>query len=215
MTAAGTFNAYLSGLTVGSNGYSSTTTDGLLDLSAVTNGTLDVSGTVKIGGGVGTTANGEIRLPAIPATAGNLFVGSTNSGAKGTLIMTGTVFAVTNGVIVDGPSVANKGRINVTVAGSPAGLDLGAAATLAVSQGVVNITFQNPAPRYTPIYWGLRWQGDHVAELAALKAAAKLAWDASAISDPRIRGAVTNFVENNVTYIGAHMPPRGAVLLVR
>ncbi len=213
MTAAGTFNAYLSSLMVGSNGYANTTTDGLLDLSAVTNGIVDVSGDVRIGSGVGTTAIGELRLPAIPVSAGTLIVGTTNTGAKGTLTMTGTVFAITNSVAVDGPSVANKGRINVTVAGTSAGLDLDAAATLSVTQGVIAITFKDPA-KPTPLYWGLRWKGDHAAALATLKTASKLTWDATAMTDPKLRDSVAIFVQDNVTYVGARKSG-GTLILVR
>ncbi len=213
LTANGLFNAYLTSLVVGSNGASAVATCGLLDLSGVTNGLLDVSGDVRIGVGVGTTTIGELRLPAIPASAGTLVVGAVEAGAKGTLIMTGTVFAVTNSVLVDGSSVANKGRINVTVAGTSAGLDLDAAATLSVTQGVIAITFKDPA-KPTPLYWGLRWKGDHAAALATLKTASKLTWDATAMTDPKLRDSVAIFVQDNVTYVGARKSG-GTLILVR
>ncbi len=217
LKAGGVFNAYLTALTVGTSYAINSQTDSLLDLSSVTNGTLDVSGTVLIGDSETTAGNktaiGELRLPAIPVSAGNLIVGSTNIGGKGTLIMTGTVFAVTNSVLVDGSSVANKGRINVTVAGTSAGLDLDAAATLSVTQGVIAITFKDPA-KPAPVYWGLRWKGDHAAALTTLRTASKLTWDATAMTDPKLRASVAIFVQDNVTYVGARQSG-GTLILIR
>ncbi len=60
-----------------------------------------------------------------------------------TLVMTGTVFSVSGSVLVDG-SPTYKGRILTTVFKSPAGLDLGADANLAVTNGLIHIIFKMP-----------------------------------------------------------------------
>jgi hypothetical protein len=212
LTAGGAFNAYLTSLMVASNTTQATTTT--LDLSGVTGGVLNVSGNVTIGYADSRIVN--VTLPAIPASAANLSVGTTTTSAKGTLNMTGTVFSVSGAVTVDGPTVANKGRILTTVTNAPAGLDLGASATLTVNQGLVNIVFKDPVES-VPVYWGLRWAGNHTNELKTLQSASKLTWDASAVVNPRVNLPVGIFVDNNVTYVGAtmRMYPAGSVLVVR
>ncbi len=215
LAAGGTFTCYLTNLTVGrSSGYTNVDkTDALLNLLDVTNGLIDVNGPVVIG--IGTNSAGEIRLPAFPAVAGTLQVGGSNYLSKATLLMTGTVFAVTNSVAVHGPTAANRGRILTTVAGAPAGLDLASDATLSVQLGVISNLFLNPTA-YAPVYWGLRWAGDHTNDLETLRGAGKLVWNATSVTDAAVSGPIRIFMQDNVTYLGAPMRRRGGtVLLVR
>lgn len=212
--AGGSFTAYLSLLVVGNNSaaISQTGMNALLDLSAVTNGTLDVDGAVVIGSNAYMV--GEIRLPAIPAAAQTLEVGTPFTSARGRLVMTGTVFAVSSSVKIDGPTAANRGFVTNTVSGAPGGLDLASGATLTVNQGAIGIAFQDPL-KYHPVYWGLRWAGDHVAELTALQGAGKLFWDDSAIANPMVSEPVGIFVEGGVTYVGARMAqPQGILMTI-
>ncbi len=214
LTAGGTFTAHLRTLLIGSNTVSSATpvNGGILDLNGVTNGLLDVDGSVQLGIGFNY---GEMRLPAIPAVAGVLLVGSSNAAyttTRGTLIMTGTVFTVTNSVFLAGPTAANRGRILTTVAGAPAGLDLAANATLSVNSGIISNRFLNPSA-FRPVYWGLRWAGDHTNELETLRIAGKLAWSTNDLTDPGLIGPVRIFLQDGVTYLGAPMLKKGGSLI--
>ena len=217
LTAGGSFTAHLSSLTVCSNAASSenlTEADpaATLDLSGVTNGLLDVDGPVMVGQGI--RAAGTVRLTSMRASASTLRVGS-SAGKGSTLLLTNTVFAVSGSAALDGLSAAYKGRVLSTVTGTPSGLDLGPAATLAVGQGLISNTFQNPVG-YRPVYWGLRWAGDHYSALTNLQMTGKLGWDDSALTSPAVDGRVTIFLEDGVTYVGVHMrPPTGILVEVR
>ncbi len=210
----GVFNAYLTNLVVGRSADGSAgTTDCLLDLSGVTNGVLDIQGDMCVA--TGRDARGTVVLPAFTASVSNLAVGvGTNTGLRGELRLHGTVFGVSGGVSMSGSSVANKGRIDVAVMGAPAGLDLAESATLNVVTGTVSITFSNPASYY-PVYWGLRWPGDHVAALTNLAATGRLAWDASALTHSSIDSPVGVFARGGVTYVGATMRTPGITLEIR
>ncbi len=213
LTAGGSFNAYLTNLVVGTNDSSIYAVNGLLNLSSVTNGRIDAAGSVAIG--IGSNAVGEVRLTAFSATAGQLQVGASNqnvTATRGTLLMTGTVFTVTNSVLVLGPTAANRGRILTTVNGAPAGLDLAAAATLTVHSGIISNVFLNPS-NYTAVYWSLRWEGDHTNTLEALRAAGKLMWTTSALND-RAVGPVRIFMDSGITYVGAPMRKFGGSLVI-
>lgn len=223
-SAGGSFSAYLSELAVGGSSLDymiGVTNETVLDLARVTNGTLDVSGdmivgalgAVRPGGGTGSWSRGTVILPSIRAQAGRLFVGCTNTGARGVLVLTGTVFTVTNSVRIDGPPEGDRGQIRISVVGRPAGLDMGPAATLAVSRGEVRIRFEAP-PRSASVYWGLRWAGDHVAELAALTNASpsKLIWDDAGLGPSA--GKVGIFATGGYTYVGL-AARRGLITEVR
>ena len=215
-TAGGVFNAYLASLVVGRRAGNASPGLALLDLSGVTNGTLDVSGDMIVATGNLSRATAVVKLPAFTASAANLKIGCADqSGAKGDLYLNGTHFIVTGGVKLDGSSALTNGTIDIQVLGVPAGLDLTSGATLAVSQGVINITFQN-VTEGVKNYWGLRWQGDHVAELTALTNASppKLTWDDSAITHPSAP-PVAIYAEGGYTYVGTVLPPRGTVINVR
>jgi hypothetical protein len=211
LIAKGRFFAYLSDLAVGCNTYAGDNAAGLLDLSGLGTGIVDVAGSAILG--AGANAVGEVRLSSCLAHAANLVVGVTNAGSHGTLIMTGTVFAVSSSVTVDGPTVANKGRILNTVSGHPGGLDLGATASLAVSQGVINVTFFDPLRDYFP-YWGLRWAGNHTNELNALAAAGKLTWSESGIDNADVVGPASILLLGDVTYLAIPMRLRSGTLFM-
>lgn len=213
-TAGGTFATYLTNLVVGRNaGANAATTDCLLDLAACTSVVLDVQGDMLIA--TGRDARGTVVLPRASVSVSNLIVGvGTDAGVRGRLQLNGTVFGVSGGVSMSGSSVANKGRIDVAVMGAPAGLDLAESATLNVVTGIVSITFSNPASYY-PVYWGLRWPGDHVAALTNLAATGRLAWDASALTHTSIDGPVGVFARGGVTYVGATMRRPGITLEIR
>ncbi len=220
-SAGGSFSAYLSELAVGGSSLdymAGVTNETVLDLARVTNGTLDVSGdmivgalgAVRPGGGTGSWSRGTVILPSIRAQAGRLFVGCTNTGARGALLLTGTVVGVTTAVRLDGPSAAGRAQLAVAVRGKPAGLDLASGATLDVNNGSIHIRFLAP-PEAPAHYWGLRWAGDHVAELAALTNAspAKLTWDDTVLAPSLGKAAI--FREHGYTYVG--IPTRRGILL--
>ena len=91
-----------------------------------------------------------------------------------------------------------------TVSASPGGLDLGPAATLAVSQGLISVVFQDPLRDHLP-YWGLRWAGDHTNELQALASAGKLTWSESGISNSHVLGSAAILFQDNATYLAIPM----------
>lgn len=210
-TAGGTFHAYLSTLVVGRCGLAAPVVNQtLVDLSRVTDGTLDVSGEMLVGVGA-QSARGTLTLPAgMSAEAAYLTVGTNTTLSRGWLNLNGTRFVVETAAVLDGPSADDKGRIHVTVAGAPAGLDLADAATLTVNQGLIHVDFQ-PATEHAAVYWGLRWEGSHAAELTALAGTAKLTWDASAIAPAE----VSVFEEGGYTYLGAKLvKPQGTLILM-
>ncbi len=212
--AGGTFHAYLTHLTNAWNTSTGTTTrEHLIDLSSVTNGILNIAGNMTVAMGPGL--NGTVRLNAFEASAANIYLGSTNTGSKGTVDMTSTVFSVSGNVVLDGPTVANKARVLTTVTETPAGLDLGSAASLTVNQGLIHIIFKQPtAEMPPPHYWGLRWEGNKVTELTALAAADKLTWDDSDLTDLIIH-PVQIYQSGGYTYVGARMGRRGTILTIR
>jgi hypothetical protein len=95
----------------------------------------------------------------------------------------------------------------VDVTGDQAGLDLASAATLGINPGGdLTITFNDPAADFTGIYWGLRWEGSHVADLEGL--AGLTVVDNMTRYDPGI------FELAGTTYVGVVIPePATAVLL--
>ena len=95
-----------------------------------------------------------------------------NRGRAGAqLALNGTIVSTRHGV-----AVGSEGRIRANANGSPGGLDLSAGSTLTVADGGrVAIVFKSPPDRAGPEpYWGLRWKGNHLAQLAGLRAQGKL-----------------------------------------
>jgi len=91
--------------------------------------------------------------------------------------------------------------------GSPR-LALYAALFSLVAGGVISIVYTASRPAGTGPYWGLRWAGNHVAALEALRSAGKLTWNRGPIGhDPSI------FYTQGATHVG--YPLAGSVFVVR
>ncbi len=212
----GAFDAYLTELRIGENTQLSGTggaATGTMDMSAAVLGVLDISGDAVIGKGL--KGVGVLRLTGDTAAVGqansaNLNVGSTSDGSSGLLELTNVRWAVSGAVVIEGSSGSDLGRVVTNVSGLSSGLDLGAAATLSVgTDGRIEIVFSDPSEDADGIYWGLRWSGDHVAELQALASAGLLTWDDSLLT----LGDASIFEAGGVTYVGLVIPEPASVVL--
>ena len=212
-SSGGTCTAYLGTLRLGhhqggdqswaANGYSI----GKLDISAMDSVTMDATSIeiaaappIIVGGH--NDGRGTLILPTGTVTAGDVIVAHPDANAtnsdptlEGVLRLNGTDFTVSSSLTV-GPF----GKIYTTVKGASCGLDIPASATVAIT-GTMDILFEAD-PAGSGLYYGLKWEGDHAAELQALADAGKLTWDASALADPD----VSIFVKDGVTYVGQTPP---------
>jgi len=115
----------------------------------------------------------------------------------------GTTFTVNTALTV-GP----LGTVDAYIQGTPSGVDLADAATLAVT-GKLNLIFEESDPNPEEFYWGLRWAGNHMGDLLTLKNSGLLTWDDTAI------GGGVNIVyvaADDATYVAvaeapANLPP--------
>jgi hypothetical protein len=223
--------AYATGISVyaSADNFSAT---GTLDASQVSSGFIDVAGAVRVGTvvtgtGVNTSmvhfsgdpnyaprAIGTLKLSAIDVNSDSLQVGDANNRiiragvagniGRGTLELDGTRFSVRDTIIVDGFDAAHAGVVSIDVLGESAGLMLGSAATLAVGNGSIDITFLAPGLGTSGDYFGLSWQGNHLAELLAL--GSKLTWHDTAVTAAGY-DAVSIYYRNGFTYVGTYIVP--------
>ena len=205
MSEGGSFNAYLTDLQVGtklaSSGYWQSR-HAFLDLRSVASFSLDAQN-VKIGPAAAVksdAARAEVRLPAGLAKVSNLQVGhpSTANNCSALLQLAGTTTQVSGQT-----DVGDSGTILIEVGGTSSGLDLAAGAGLTVQDGAlpanngkIRIVFSTPSA--SGLYWGLRWEGDHAADLQALADVGKLTWD-----DTALPGGASIFTQGGFTMLGA------------
>jgi len=191
----GTMEAYVTELVVGKHGGGyPLPTIGTLDLAAMDSVTIDAD-SILIGEGNGKREDGQpydafgtVKLPAGTVVAGTVAVGDPAIGS-GLLQLNGTTLAVSTAL-----DIRATGTLDVRVAGTACGPDLADAATLAIN-GTMNIVFDPPTG--SGLYCGLRWAGDHAAELQDLVDAAKLTWDDTALTE-----AASIFTLGGYTYVG-------------
>ena len=109
------------------------------------------------------------------------------------LELNGTVCTVNTSL-----TVGATGAVNTNVGDSSCGIDLADLADLIVSaDGAIGIAFVQPPASISGVHWGLRWEGDHVADLQALVDDGRLTVDATALGDdPEI------FTDDAFTYVG-------------
>lgn len=123
--------------------------------------------------------------------------------AIGRVDLSGTqrVFRVSSSLAV---GTQGAGSITNRVAQYAGGIDLvDASVTLSVGgNGNIHIAFEED-PVELGMYWGLRWKGDHVADLNALHDAvpAKLTWDVDRL-DSYYRADVGIHYDGTYTYVG-------------
>jgi len=198
--SGGTFTAWLTTLEVGHNHqtWPNHTATGTLDIKAMDTVFINTESTII---GVGypsetgvNKGRGYVYLPGGSLATSTLAVGDDNDGSSGLLELNGTTCTVSTSA-----AVGMNGTITTNVTGTSCGLDLGPDATLAVSDGgLINVVFGTPDPGQSGVYYGLRWEGDHVAELQALADADKLTWDDTAVG----QGTVAIFGGGTYTYLG-------------
>ncbi|MDD5482157.1 MAG: hypothetical protein PHP98_00690, partial [Kiritimatiellae bacterium] len=125
-----------------------------------------------------------------------LFISPEGGEANGVVISNGArVAGLTNLVIGDSGYVTNY------LSGYSGGLDLQSNCEASVS-GKIRIVYTR-RKNEAGVYWGLRWGGDHTAELEALKSAGYLEWDDSALG-PFDRGQTRIYYDSaeTNTYVG-------------
>jgi len=202
----GVFTAVLTDFLLGRASPSRCNSRAIVDFASMSNCHIDVSGSVFVGYSESFSSSDgnactRLSLPPGDASAGDLIVGlpiGTN-----VLVLNGTLFTVTNRMIV-----GQSGRVTNFVAGAASGINLAGCASLSVSNGgVISILFVSPQTGGCGPYWGLRWDGDHRAELDALVGEGKLLLDKGPIWN-----APVVFCSRGATYVG--YPPRGGTVFV-
>ena len=177
---------------------------GMIDLSAMNSITMDANNILLASAAPKVTPGGHndgrayLYLPSGTVLAQNVVVANAaaNSGncdptCEAIMRLNGTQFTVGTAMTI-GP----LGKVYTNVKGKSCGLDIVSGATLNLA-GLHHIVFEQPQlPGETGEYWGLRWEGDHKAELLALKDAGKLTWDASAAG-----GTAKIYFDGNHTYV--------------
>ena len=221
--AGATFGAWVDELKVGVSAYEGTQNDGdAVGNLVLTNSTLtafEVTGNATIGRASQIAkyrrATGRVRLPAgVMSIGGNLNLGDHTTTFRGLLDLHGTVVRV--GGVCD---IWETGRIETSLRGEPAGLDVlsSAADALSVSNGaLVTLSFeQSPAAR-DQNYWGLRWAGEHVAALNDLCASNVVVCETSALpSKEAARVGVWYDARRDYSFVGIPAMPPGTTLLIR
>jgi len=139
---------------------------------------------------------GIVALPPGTASANTVTLGhpyAASANSQGLLHLNGTSFTVNASLTLHG-----TGKVETVLNGTSAALDLADGAALtATSPGGIDIVFA--APSGSGLYYGLRWAGDHVAELQAMAEGdtPTLTWDATLLDDP-----VAIFFQDGYTYVG-------------
>ena len=211
---------------------------GIVDCGNAEDVSLDVKTLLVCDGG--SPNYGEFRLGRGQGRAGTITLGNGSAADPATnlglLDLNGMALSVTNRITVN-----RSGAIRATVRGTSAGLRVenpdsaalqgNIQATLAAGAGV-RIVFHDPdksryLPRVratpeTPVYWGLRWAGDHVAFLRDLVAKGQLeiALELTDSRVPDLEEMVFFAPEDGdagTTYIGFHTRPVHAetIMMVR
>ena len=191
---------------------------GILDLSAMDSVSMDAT-SIEIAAqppvaspGGHNDGRGLLALPAGTVTVGTVVVAhpdvdstSADPTMKGELKLNGTLFSVATSMTV-GP----RGSVTATLKGAPAGIDLASGDALTIKTGgSVNLVFEQPDPNPAELYWGLRWAGNHMADLLLFKNDGRLTIDDLAI------GGGVNIVYNEIddtTYVAVaaasdNLPP--------
>jgi len=213
-SSGGTFTAYLTNLWLSANGVNATAAQyGLLDISKMNTCAIDVQ-SLLLAPDAPTTPSatdmfqGELRLGPGAVTAGTSVIGATNNAGFGLLVTSNTTITVTNALTIN-----KTGQLTLGIGSQSCGLVISNALNTALSlatatNGALRIAFRS-APAARPFY-GLSWQGDHVAALQALQAAGTLVVDSSGLA-PK---PATIFKTGGATYIGLP-PPAGSLFLLR
>ena len=205
-TSGGDMTAYLTDAKIGQALHTSGANI-IFDAGAMDSVIIDCTGTISIPSLSGTAAPYvvEMTLPPGAATAANVQLGvPENANSSALLELNGT--SLTAGTV----NVGVRGTLSTNVGSASCGLDLAADAVLSVD-GLMEIAFLELPPESQTLY-GLKWEGNKVTELEALKAAGKLAYDISALLPPPDDGeengepetASTNGITVFIDFDGTH-----------
>ncbi len=154
----GSFNAYLRELKVGVNDYTVGTVEGILDLSEMDLGRLEVTGDAVVGRGV--DAVGHLALSGGTVASSNLVLGTATQGVDPDFTLTRSSLSLDNTLwTIDGTlTIGAMGDLELRLGSGLAGLDIGLALDLQ-SGGTLAIHFDANASE--SVLWGLRIAGDH------------------------------------------------------
>ena len=190
--SGGIFTGYIGTMRIGGGGGNATLAE--LDLKAMAGVTVDAQKIMlnSVPATAGPSGRAYLRLPAGTVHAAELVVSSrdlTSAGTESILQFYGTA-CTTPSVTVGG-----RGTVETHATGLPCGLDLPDAATPAID-GYHRIYFDKN-PTDTGIYWGLRWQGNHLGDLGALLKANKIGF----IVSSGVSGKAGIMYEDGFTYV--------------
>ena len=201
--------------TIGTDGLSSL--HATFDASASTNVVFDAK---NLQVGYGTTfcpLYGHLALGQGEGTVTELYLGLQNADPKlgvigGRLDLHGFRMRLEKSA-----EIRRSGQIRVTADGRNAGLDLATAAKINVSNKrtdlsgpAIVVTFRSLPENYKPVplgshdrlFWGFRWDGDHVADLNALIEEEKLSIEATDLADAASAISVFHDPATDATYLG-------------
>jgi len=171
--SGGELAAWISTLAVGGG-----TGTGILDLLAMTTGTVDVV-TMRIGTNRSSlepadAPRGTVRLPVGDHQSGTVEIGGVTQG-YGRLELTNSVLTVTNSL-----TLYPTAEITLHVGSAPSGLDVSGA--FVDEGGSIHVNFL--AAPTEDIHWAIRVDGDVESTLAGMIGSDRLTWDDSAIDPP-------------------------------
>jgi hypothetical protein len=154
------------------------------------------------GDGLLTVSNASFQ------TLANLAVGVNGATATGRVEIAGTQRVCRVGTLTVGVAGANGafGYITNHIARYAGGVDITntapTALTISTNGSRIHLSFEEN-PRAIGDFWGLRWLGDHRAELAAFTNGTppRLTWDDSALI-PYYQGKVGIYTNVGYTYVG-------------
>jgi len=214
-SSGGTFTGYVGTMRIGGGGGNAML--GELDLTSMAGVTLDAQKILlnSVSATAGPSGKAYLRLPAGSVNVGELVVSGrdlTSAGSEsllqffaGTLVVGKTDTATASGILtLNGTvcvpaslTIGAKGKIQINVGNVSSGLDLAEDATIDIAAGgQIAIKFQTK-PVESGVFSGLRWAGDHVAELEALHTSARLTWTATGMPKP-----VSIFARDGFTFVG-------------
>jgi hypothetical protein len=190
-----------------------------IDASASGNASVDF-GTLRLGYNSNSPHQyGRLALGRGAGIAGTIYMGvpadPIESSRAARLELNGFELVVTNRV-----EIRRSGQVRITVNGKSAGPSIASSASLiftdarttasgpgidivfnALPEGVRRASVSN----HDAILWGFKWEGDRVADIGALIAGGKIAYDASGLD--ALTAAVTGVFHDpatNATYIGLY-----------
>ena len=186
-------------------------TTGILDLSAMNSCNIDAHELLVAPDHLSAAPNaaddfrGTLRLPPGAMTTGNAVVGASTNNGFGLLVLSNTVFTVTNSLAVNATAIITNSTGAVS-----SGIDItraDAGAFTVEAGAVITLTFLEPAASLP--HHALRWAGNHVAELEAMVSDGRIV-----IDDAGLGKTASVYLKSGDSYVGLP-PPAGTMFTIR